>query len=113
METELQLCLPAAAEAIPVINNNYLCAQITEKSKELIYTCNLCKISATSSKVLQRHYEGRKHKMRVERDGKTFNCELCQITANSQKQLDNHLKSKMLISFMKNKIKNLICRFPP
>lgn len=36
METELQLCIPAAADSIPVINNNYLCAQITEKSKEMV-----------------------------------------------------------------------------
>lgn len=70
--------------------------------------CSLCKISATSSKVLQRHYEGRKHKMRVERDGKTFDCELCQITANSQKQLDNHLKSKIFLNGSFTKIKNLI-----
>ncbi|KAF5281531.1 hypothetical protein FQA39_LY05066 [Lamprigera yunnana] len=87
------MCITPMGEAIPTINNNYLTAQIEGKTKEVTYSCNLCKIYATSQKVLLRHYEGRKHKVRVEREGKTFVCEICHITANSQKQLDNHLKS--------------------
>lgn len=93
MSAELGMCIASMGESIPTINNNYITAQIEGKTKELTYTCNLCKISATSQKVLLRHYEGRKHKIRVEREGKTFVCEICQVTANSQKQLDNHLKS--------------------
>ncbi|KAB0798712.1 hypothetical protein PPYR_09705 [Photinus pyralis] len=93
MSTELEMCIANLGEAIPTINNNYVTAEIEEKTKEWTYTCDICKINTTSHKVLLRHYEGRKHKVRVERAGKIFNCDLCQVNANSQKQLDNHLKS--------------------
>ncbi|XP_022905954.2 zinc finger protein 385D-like [Onthophagus taurus] len=58
-----------------------------------VYVCQLCNVQVTSSNVLKRHNEGRKHRMRVERQGKTFKCDLCDISANSQSQLDAHLKS--------------------
>ncbi|KAG5889075.1 hypothetical protein JTB14_004919 [Gonioctena quinquepunctata] len=55
--------------------------------------CEICDIKVTSSRILQRHLDGRKHKMREERQGKVFKCDLCDITANSEIQLDIHLKS--------------------
>ncbi|KAJ8918487.1 hypothetical protein NQ315_008184, partial [Exocentrus adspersus] len=55
--------------------------------------CTICNIKVTSTKILQRHLEGRKHKMRVERKGKSFVCELCDLTANSETQLNIHLSS--------------------
>ncbi|XP_017771356.1 PREDICTED: zinc finger protein 346-like [Nicrophorus vespilloides] len=61
--------------------------------KRKVYTCDLCGIKVTSNNVLRRHIEGRKHLMRVEREGKTFECQLCEIIANSQTQLDAHLRS--------------------
>lgn len=64
-----------------------------------IYSCDLCSIQVTSINVLRRHKEGRKHLMRMERQGKTFSCELCEITANSQSQLDAHLRSKKLQTY--------------
>ncbi|XP_050308418.1 zinc finger protein 385B-like [Anthonomus grandis grandis] len=55
--------------------------------------CEICNIKVTSSKILQRHLEGRKHKSRAERQGKTFYCDICDVTANSEIQLNIHLTS--------------------
>ncbi|KAK9696170.1 hypothetical protein QE152_g32073 [Popillia japonica] len=63
------------------------------QSMKKIFTCELCNVQVTSNNVLRRHKEGRKHILRVERQGKTFQCDLCNIVANSQSQLDAHLKS--------------------
>ncbi|KAJ8983680.1 hypothetical protein NQ317_003468 [Molorchus minor] len=56
-------------------------------------SCDVCSIKVTSMKIMQRHLDGRKHKARVERLGKTFTCDLCEITANSETQLNVHLSS--------------------
>ncbi|XP_066245188.1 zinc finger protein 385B-like [Euwallacea similis] len=55
--------------------------------------CDICNIRVTSTKILQRHLEGRKHKSRAERRGKTFHCDICDVTANSEIQLNIHLSS--------------------
>ncbi|ERL92246.1 zinc finger protein 385D [Dendroctonus ponderosae] len=55
--------------------------------------CEICNIRVTSTKILQRHLEGRKHKSRAERRGKSFHCDLCEVTANSEIQLNIHLSS--------------------
>jgi hypothetical protein len=59
-------------------------------------SCELCNVKVTSTKILQRHLEGRRHKMKAERKGKTFICELCDVVANSEIQLNIHLNSKTL-----------------
>ncbi|CAH1368655.1 unnamed protein product [Tenebrio molitor] len=56
-------------------------------------SCELCNVKVTSTKILQRHLEGRRHKMKAERKGKTFICELCDVVANSEIQLNIHLNS--------------------
>ncbi|XP_056642989.1 zinc finger protein 346-like [Diorhabda carinulata] len=56
-------------------------------------SCEICKVKVTSSKIFQRHLDGRKHKLRAERQGKIFKCELCDIIANSEIQLEIHLRS--------------------
>ncbi|KAL1513289.1 hypothetical protein ABEB36_002714 [Hypothenemus hampei] len=55
--------------------------------------CDICNIRVTSAKILQRHMDGRKHKSRAERRGKTFHCDVCEVTANSEIQLNIHLSS--------------------
>ncbi|KAJ3654114.1 hypothetical protein Zmor_013327 [Zophobas morio] len=55
--------------------------------------CDLCNVKVTSAKILQRHLEGRRHKMKAERKGKTFICEMCDVVANSEIQLNIHLNS--------------------
>ncbi|XP_030750871.1 zinc finger protein 385D-like [Sitophilus oryzae] len=62
-------------------------------ASELSLCCDICNIRVTSAKILQRHLEGRRHKSRAERDGKTFHCELCDVTANSEIQLNIHMSS--------------------
>ncbi|CAH1183160.1 unnamed protein product [Phaedon cochleariae] len=66
-----------------------------EEPKKTQLGCDICKISVTSPKILQRHLEGKRHKIRAERDGKIFRCELCNVTANSETQLSIHLNSKL------------------
>ncbi|XP_060516809.1 uncharacterized protein LOC132696164 [Cylas formicarius] len=55
--------------------------------------CEVCDIKVTSAKILQKHLEGRRHRSRVERVGKTFYCDICEIRANSDVQLKIHLTS--------------------
>lgn len=69
-----------------------------------IYSCEMCNIQVTGAKVLQRHMDGKKHKLRTERQGKTFNCELCNVVCNSESQLESHLKSKNIIAKINIKI---------
>ncbi|XP_044266550.1 zinc finger protein 385D-like [Tribolium madens] len=71
--------------------------QLTENNEENadknVLSCELCNVKVTSAKILQRHLEGRRHKMKEERKGKTFVCELCDVVANSEIQLNIHLNS--------------------
>ncbi|KYB27334.1 zinc finger protein 346 [Tribolium castaneum] len=71
--------------------------QLNEKNEENsdknALSCELCNVKVTSVKILQRHLEGRRHKMKEERQGKTFVCELCDVVANSEIQLNIHLNS--------------------
>ncbi|KAF7272664.1 uncharacterized protein LOC143192328 [Rhynchophorus ferrugineus] len=60
---------------------------------EVSLCCEICNIKVTSAKILQRHLEGRRHKSKAERKGKTFHCDLCDVTANSEIQLNIHLSS--------------------
>ncbi|XP_018574435.1 zinc finger protein 385B-like [Anoplophora glabripennis] len=65
----------------------------SEAIKKVPLCCELCNIKVTSGKILQRHLDGRRHKMRMERRGKCFRCDLCDLTANSETQLNIHLNS--------------------
>ncbi|XP_072398606.1 zinc finger protein 385D-like [Diabrotica undecimpunctata] len=56
-------------------------------------SCDICRVKVTSTKIFQRHLDGRKHKLRAERQGKEFKCELCDIIANSEIQLEIHFRS--------------------
>ncbi|KAK9870609.1 hypothetical protein WA026_008171 [Henosepilachna vigintioctopunctata] len=55
--------------------------------------CHLCNIKVTSSKILKRHLEGKKHRIREAKNGREFFCDVCEVRANSEIQLDIHLKS--------------------
>ncbi|KAJ8954545.1 hypothetical protein NQ318_000779 [Aromia moschata] len=83
---------------ITLTNNNRLYGnediQSSDVTKKTPLSCEICNIKVTSTKILQRHLDGRKHKIRMERRGKSFTCELCEITANSETQLNIHLNSK-------------------
>nr|XP_008194235.1 PREDICTED: zinc finger protein 385B-like isoform X2 [Tribolium castaneum] len=72
--------------------------QLNEKNEENsdknALSCELCNVKVTSVKILQRHLEGRRHKMKEERQGKTFVCELCDVVANSEIQLNIHLNKQ-------------------
>ncbi|VEN34976.1 unnamed protein product [Callosobruchus maculatus] len=64
----------------------------THDTNRPLLACSLCNVTVTSERILQRHIEGRKHKMRAQRIGKTFICEICNIHANSEIQLKIHLE---------------------
>ncbi|CAG9768735.1 unnamed protein product [Ceutorhynchus assimilis] len=55
--------------------------------------CDICNIKVSGSKIFQKHLEGKRHKSKVDRLGKTFNCNICDVTANSEIQLNIHLSS--------------------
>ncbi|XP_050516942.1 zinc finger protein 346-like [Diabrotica virgifera virgifera] len=68
---------------------------VDDLKKQLIQplSCEICRVKVTSTKIFQRHLDGRKHKLRAERQGKEFKCELCDIIANSEIQLEIHFRS--------------------
>ncbi|RZC35856.1 zinc finger protein 385B-like, partial [Asbolus verrucosus] len=66
---------------------------VAEETDKNNLSCELCNVKVTSAKILQRHLEGRRHKMKAERKGKTFICEMCDVVANSEIQLNIHLNS--------------------
>ncbi|CAG9854588.1 unnamed protein product [Phyllotreta striolata] len=79
-------------------NNNNADEKKTDESEDSNdslqgLSCEICRVKVTSAKIFQRHLEGRKHKLRVERQGKQFKCDLCDIIANSEIQLEIHLRS--------------------
>ncbi|KAL3281270.1 hypothetical protein HHI36_004483 [Cryptolaemus montrouzieri] len=67
------------------------------ESEESVYEqkleCQLCNIKVTSSRILERHLEGKKHRVREAKNGREFFCEVCDVRANSEIQLEIHLKS--------------------
>ncbi|CAH1105149.1 unnamed protein product [Psylliodes chrysocephalus] len=67
--------------------------QDDSKKEKPWLSCDICKVTVTSAKIFQRHLDGRKHKLRVEREGKEFKCDLCDISTNSEIQLEIHLRS--------------------